>query len=182
MRTPQFPFEHLIIVKFPNTRDVADMLARFDMAVEETSGGLRVFWSTTNKDLGIFTGPGAFLDYWGDRAAKGIYEGRKLELFCQTYLSLGKDGQAELLKELRDHVLDDDPKLNQRMEAIERPSPDSLGNDWVSDYLNVVALPYYGEDFELGIFDCLMVLDPSLEPWVAEIRQDVGRSIGLPIQ
>ncbi|WP_210131569.1 hypothetical protein [Stenotrophomonas rhizophila] len=166
-------------MKLPNTKDVAEMLVRFEMAVEESGDGLRVFWPASGKEFGCFTGPGAFLDCWGKRAADGLYESKKLDFVCQAYLHSCAEGKAELLSQLRDHLLDDDAKLNLRMEEVKWVAPEDLGTDWVSRYAEALAGPYWRASFDLGILNSLMALDPSLESWVEEIRQEVRQRLGL---
>ncbi|MDV3514683.1 hypothetical protein [Stenotrophomonas sp. C1657] len=167
-------------MKLPNTQDVAEMLAQVNMAVEETADGLRVFWCVPDKEYGRFTGPGHFLDYWGRRAADAIYENRKLEFFRETYVDSDDEGKDELLRLLRDHVLSDDPALSQRMQHIRWVAPADLEGDWVSHYANVLTGPWWAGDFDLGILKSILVFEPSLKPWVEDIRRELRVRIGLP--
>ncbi|NIJ78156.1 hypothetical protein FHT08_003276 [Xanthomonas campestris] len=169
-------------MKLPNTQDVAEMLAHFDMAIEETADGLRVFWRASNKEYGCFTGPGAFLDHWGESAAKGIYESRKLDLVRQIYRNADESSRAKLLYDIRSYFLDNKSALKSRLSEVEWTPSGRLEVGWVGQYAKVLAAPRGESNFDIGILDSMAALDPALEGWAAETRRELRRWVGLPIE
>lgn len=166
-------------MKLPSIDEISEMLIPFEMAVEVAQAGVRVYFLDSGREFGRFSGPGAFLDVWGEHVATVLHESEKISLVQEMYMSSSGEARLELLELVRAHVLHASPELKSRLLKLERVPAKALGPDWPIRYAKIKSGPRWARNFESGLIDCFVALDPRLERWAAELRRELEEWLGL---
>lgn len=166
-------------MKFPSILEISEMLAPFEMAIEAAQAGVRVYFLDSGREFGRFSGPGAFLDAWGEHVATVIHESEKISFVQEIYTSSSAEARIELLELVRAHVLHASPELKSRLLKLERVPAETLAPDWPSRYAKIRSGPRWAKNFELGLIDCFVALDPALVPWAKGLRREMEEWLGL---